>query len=360
MSESVKQITAAQAAPPVPAQDGDSGGGVAVAEFDQILPMACHIGHISPKVKNDGALTVEIWDKHIRVKRPCHVRYARPAIRGKVNGLSPRASRRLRWAIENTPDLIAPGALFICLTYPAEWPRDGRTVKRHLDVFGKRVRRFGGFFAWALEYQTRGAPHFHLLARFPDGWDIVRVREWVAPSWFEVVASGDEKHLHAGTSAEYVKNAECAGWYISHYLGKEYQKTVPDGVTLPGRMWGMIGIKTPKPKALHFYKDSREGIELVRNIRRWASSDYAFRQRTRHLTLNERKSEARLIGDSDPYLRKMLLDFKNYTVTSIIKPENRKSWSPHDPGREKGFSVRNGTNMMRRCLDIMSKKDYIK
>jgi len=153
----------------------------------------------------------------------------------------------------------------------------------------------------------------------------------------------DDKHLRAGTSAEWVNNSESAGWYISHYLGKEYQKTVPEGVTLPGRMWGMIGIKTPKPQVLRFTEDSRGCIELVKLTRRWAASDFAFRQRTRFCTVKERMSDAEQFRFSNPDLADALLDFRNVKVTTEVRPDNRKSWSPRDPGREKGFPVRNAT-----------------
>lgn len=331
----------AQAAHDAPAHDGGVTGGAVAAG-----PMACHIGHNSPRDPKDGHLTVEVWANGIKVKRPSHVTPSEyQPLRGKVNGLSPRASRRLRWAIENTPPLIDRDALFICLTYPAEWPRDGREVKRHLDTLGKRARRVGALFAWALEYQTRGAPHFHLLARFPKDWDVVRVRLWLAQNWFEVVGSGDEKHLHAGTSAELVNVPERASFYISHYLGKEYQKTPPSGVTLPGRMWGMIGCKPTEPEIYRFHEGSREGIELVRNVRRWAASDHAFRQRTRYLSATERKAEAKYFRRIDPDLAAALLDFRDCHWTAEVRPENRKRWSPHDPGREKGFSVRNAAKI---------------
>jgi hypothetical protein len=260
----------------------------------------------------------------------------------------------MRWDIENTPELSTKSALFICLTYPSEWPRDGRKVKRDLDTFGKRARRVGACFAWALEYQTRGAPHFHLLARFPEGWDVRRVREWVAVNWFEVVGSGDEKHLAAGTRVELVNVPECAGWYISHYLGKEYQKTPPPDVTLPGRMWGMIGCKPPKPQVLRFPEGSRDGINIVRLIRRWATSDHAFRQRIRFLPAAERKSFAKSVRQTDPDIASALLDFRNCPVTAEVPPERRKRWSPHDPGREKGFSVRNAAKIARQLLEITS------
>ena len=353
------QKTAAQAAPEAPAQDGGTRGGDAAATdaaepISHNGPMACHIGHIRPQPQGDGCVTVEIFANHVRIKRPCHAVPARPTLRGKVNGLSARAGRRLRWAIENTPELIAPGASFVCLTYPEDFPKDGRQVKRDLAAFGKRCRREGISFAWALEYQTRGAPHFHLLARFPEAWDIVRIRGWVALSWFEVVGSGDEKHLRAGTSAEIVYNAECAGWYISHYLGKEYQKIPPEGVTLPGRMWGMIGCRPTKPEVLRFPEGSKVSVDLVRLIRRWASSDFAFRQRVRFLPAAERKSLAKSMRLTDPDIASALLDFRNCPVTAEVPPEDRKSWSPHDPGREKGFSVRNAAKVARQLLEITS------
>lgn len=337
------------AVPPVPVPQFTAGTETGAAGAQD--PMACHIGHITPH-RDKKYVTVEVWHNHVRVKRMSSVVDPRPKHRGKVNGLSSRAGRRLRWSIENTPELMAPGALFICLTYPSEWPHDGRLVKRHLDTFGKRCRRVGAAFAWALEYQTRGAPHFHLIGRFPDTWNIKQARQWVAEGWYEIVGSGDEKHLRAGTSVEEVNASALAGWYLSRYVGKKDQKTVPPGVTFPGRMWGMVGCKPPKPKIIRFEEGNRDGIDIIRGIRRSASSDFAFRQRNRYMSRAERIFEARWVGDSDPKLRKMILDFKNVVGTTEVRPENRKSWSPRDAGREKGFSVRNAARVARLLVDV--------
>mgnify|MGYP001162889693 FL=1 len=332
---------AAQADTHAPASGGRCGGA------DAARPMACHIGHISPQVNQDGCMRVEIWDKDVRIKRPCHVVNARPSVRGKVKGMSCRSRLRLRWAVDNTPELRSPKTFFVCLTYPAEWPKDGRIVKRHLDNFGKRCVRVNGFFAWVLEYQTRGAPHFHLLARFPDDWDIAKVREWVAVSWFEIVGSGDGKHLRAGTSVELVKNSDGAGWYLSRYLGKEYQKQPPEDVLLPGRMWGMKGIKPPEPKVMAYKAGSKDGIKLARLIRRWAASDFAFRQRQHVWTKAERMREAKMVKSVCPGFYNALVSFGETQIISEVKPEKRKSWSPRDSGREKGFSVRNAAKVAR-------------
>ena len=147
---------------------------------------------------------------------------------------------------------------------------------------------------------------------------------------------------------------DCAGWYLSRYLGKEYQKQPPEDVLLPGRMWGMKGIKTPKPKVLAFKAGARDGIQLARLIRRWAASDYAFRQREHVWTKAERIKEARFIKDEYRDIYYDLISFRKLKITSEVKPENRKSWSPNDPGREKGFSVRNAAEVSRQlCLKAL-------
>lgn len=368
----IKTISRDSAVPAV--TSAPACGGMCDGSAPAERPMVYHIGHISPEIDKtghtekgvkvvfpakDGELTVEVWNKHVKIKRPSHVVYGKRSPRGKVNGLSFRASYRLKWAIENTPEFCTKEALFICLTYPLIWPEDGREVKRHLDVFGKRCRRIGVFFAWALEYQSRGAPHFHLIARFPDDWTLKKVREWIALNWYEVVGSGDKKHFRAGTSAEWVRNPDCVGWYVSNYLGKQYQKKPPEGVNLPGRMWGMIGIKPPKPQIKYFKEGSQEGIKLVRLIRRWATSDHAFRQRTKKMPIEDRIDAAEYLSSINPELSKKLRDFHNVNFTSLVKPKDRKSWSPRDAGREKGFSVRNAAGIAKQLIEMKISLDEI-
>lgn len=336
--------------------------------------MVYHIGHISPleddsgnenqsygrkaRFIEDGNMVIEIWSNHVKIKRQSSVVQA-SAKRGEVLGFSSKASRRFRWAIENTPQLLSEGALFVSLTYPSVYPKDGREVKRHLDTFGKRCTRAKAFFAWVLEYQSRGAPHFHLLARFPDEWKLPQIREWVALNWFEVVASGDEKHLQAGTSVEVARNRNGVGFYLSGYLGKESQKTIPEDVTLPGRMWGMIGCRPPKPKVLVFRAGDSAGIRLARLIRRWASSDYAARQRIRYLSNKEKRADASWLKESDPYFARLLRN-KPWLVKGYVdvKPEDRKSWGPKDAGRDKGFSVRNSAKVARE-LEIFVRQNFM-
>ncbi len=133
-------------------------------------------------------------------------------------------------------------AVFGAMTYPKEFPYSDDVFKAHLDSFGKRFLRAypaAGFF-WKLEFQKRGAPHFHILAFgvAKSSLELLRFREWLAKNWFEVVGSGDQKHLHAGTSAELLRSQFAMMRYCAGYVSKNDQTLV--GRTV-GRYWGIVG-----------------------------------------------------------------------------------------------------------------------
>ncbi len=176
-------------------------------------------------------------------------------IRHQVSDFSKSSQRRLLQTLLAVEwgEMAADGLLWIGLTYPGESrciPEDGGTAKRHLRAFGLRWnRRFGKAVGlWKMEFQRRGAPHFHLLLSMPTGIEIEAMREWVARSWWEVVGSEDPDHLQAGTSAAVWDDAGIPIGYISGYsrsdpTAKAYQHIVPDGFEKPGRWWGCWNIK---------------------------------------------------------------------------------------------------------------------
>jgi len=128
----------------------------------------------------------------------------------------------------------SPPPIFVTLTYPSDYSSDFRVWKRHLDNFCRRLLRKWPQAAiiWRLEFQERGAPHFHLLV---FGVDYIPFN-WVARAWYEVVGSGDDKHLRAGTRVEKIRSWRAAFAYASKYLAKE---DVTEQRT--GRIWGVYG-----------------------------------------------------------------------------------------------------------------------
>jgi hypothetical protein len=174
------------------------------------------------------------------------------SIRNKISVFSPRSRRRILEKINQiNKTKIFGSIIFSTLTYPRIFPTSHTRVKRDLDSFFKRIdRTFEGVFAiWRLEYQVeggtkRGAPHFHLLLFFRNTKisqeRIQHIRKWFAQNWFEVVNSGDIKHLHAGTQVDFMKSWRGVTRYVSKYLAKVSQSGVPDIMQdLPGRFWGI-------------------------------------------------------------------------------------------------------------------------
>jgi hypothetical protein len=98
----------------------------------------------------------------------------------------------------NTAQLGCMG--FVTLTYHNNW--QGRDVKRDLDSYIKRIRRYFPEVAylWRLEPQRRGAPHFHVLLFFPQRQSkLSDVEEKkLSDSWHFVVDQGNIHHAKHG------------------------------------------------------------------------------------------------------------------------------------------------------------------
>jgi hypothetical protein len=134
-------------------------------------------------------------------------------------------------------DQVIRGMLFITLTYPGAWSRNARVWKRDLDAFGKRFRRQypRGAFVWKLEPQPRRkAPHYHLIV---VGLKFI-AKDWLSRAWYDVVASGDPKHLVAGTQVQLVQSHRGVLAYAAKYTAKRQE--LPADWREPGRWWGVV------------------------------------------------------------------------------------------------------------------------
>lgn len=125
----------------------------------------------------------------------------------------------------------------VTLTYPASWP-DVRASKEHLRVFARWLLRSSGATSvlWVLEWQARGAPHYHLLV--DAAW--IPCRD-VARAWHRATAG--LASVVAGTRTERLR---CGRLEIGSYMSKLVveitkmsQKQAPGVWT--GRYWGVYG-----------------------------------------------------------------------------------------------------------------------
>jgi len=177
----------------------------------------------------------------------------------------------------------------ITLTYPGDWlsvAPSAQSAKRHLQMFRKRFERAFGrplFGLWKMEFQRRGAPHFHLFAPIPIG---VQFNDWLSNTWSEVVdhpnPSEKEKHRLAGTGVDLAKgltaeNAQLISFYFSKHSSagngpKEYQNKPPEewqSQGTVGRYWGYWGLSIATRKII---LDRGKALFIARTLRRWQRS----------------------------------------------------------------------------------------
>ena len=227
--------------------------------------------------------------------------------RGVVRGFS-QASRRRMLELVATLDL--PGGCvgaFISLTYGTEYPCP-RCAKEDLRVFLRRVERYFGQWIddggrvrrvaviWRLEWQARGAPHFHVVAFCPFlGKDLVA--RWWSEIAGRALAEEQRASIEAhGTSVSAVYGRRGAFRYVAKYaakvsrLGPEHLAGDGDGSPVaapgrcgpcgldylsywdkPGRFWGVEGRK---------WLPVAEGHELVFPLGRWF---HKLRRTARHV-----------------------------------------------------------------------------
>ena len=223
------------------------------------------------KSTDDSLLTVMVYKRDIRIKFSSldSSRYisesekkARLARRSKIIKFSKRSAKRLRHVVRNSEDTWK---VFITLTYPENFPCDGRETKAHLNTFLQYLRRKGIKYVWVLEFQLRGAPHYHIIAS-----DYIPKDE-LSLCWYKIVGSRDEKHLRAGTGIDYIKSSGQLYGYLSNYVKKLEQKTPPEDFENVGRFWGasrnLLTFELYQ-KIGHYYKLSL----MIRLIRRWYTS----------------------------------------------------------------------------------------
>lgn len=145
----------------------------------------------------------------------------------------------------------------ITLTYGRLYPRSGAECKTDLNRwltwlrgYAKRERWADLAYLWVMEFQKRGAPHFHvLLTVTPEE----RLRRKFAYQWASAALKRYKHDLGEGYNDVWTKvyhvHSHEEQWqkekvkdglmhYLGSYLSKSYQKCVPKDFRDTGRWWG--------------------------------------------------------------------------------------------------------------------------
>lgn len=210
---------------------------------------------------------IELYRNDVVVSREGDPPIVSEPTRGKVTEFSKASRKRLAFVASNTD---VEFTTMITLTYPGQFPTEGTQVKRHLRNFLDWIRKDqqAPDYLWFLEFQARGAPHIHILLAFP--WPRTRaeirgLRHRVSATWYRIVASGDPRHLQAGTSVEKLRSRDGGARYAVKYAQKMRQKKVPEAYQDCGRFWGHS--RNVKPQARSSYRCTEDDIRGV--LDRW-------------------------------------------------------------------------------------------
>jgi hypothetical protein len=232
-----------------------------------------------------------------------------PSKRGSILGLSERSRQRFLFQAFNAScDWFA----YIVLTYPKEFPNDGKKVREHRRQFGQWLTRHGYKFMTFLEFQKRGAPHLNVII---DGW---LDKDLLSKTWFDVVGSGDPKHLLAGTRIEFCGTSERVQAYAAacYSAEKKKQKTVPDDYKEVGRFWtSSRGLVRPVKQAIGL--PDKEMLSKVRILRKYTESQIKPRrcQPMKDSKLRKRKVKRKCSA----WLHYNLQGFKSFNGGKVVE-----------------------------------------
>jgi hypothetical protein len=142
----------------------------------------------------------------------------------------------------------------LTLTYPKFYHNHGFVVKRHLRKvldYLPSLMGIGVQYFWFVEFQKRGAPHFHILVNFAPS---NKERAQMAFKWSDLVGGSQEDDVFfVHNSAEAwgkIRSKDGAKKYVMKYATKPEQKEVPPTFWNIGRFWGCsskVMSSIPKP-----------------------------------------------------------------------------------------------------------------
>lgn len=134
----------------------------------------------------------------------------------------------------------------LTLTFGNAYSMDGRITKKLLNRFLCWLRTLGQLeYCWFLEWQTRGAPHIHILLNWQHS---CRRHKQIALEWARLNQktlglddkdTGKIRAQHKRPEVwENVRSKDGAARYVVKYALKAYQKIAPKEYYNVGRFWG--------------------------------------------------------------------------------------------------------------------------
>lgn len=292
----------------------------------------------------DGARLIEL--KRKLGKKPDNLGKLKGDV---INGYSRESRNRfLKYLLSvNYNSMGAP--LFYTLTYPGEYSNDPRVWKRDLMTFIKRLNRLYGDMCgtWRLEPQKRGAPHFCGFLWGCKGLETMEGKKMFSRMWFEVVGSGDEKHLRAGTGIEKEEMILKRIYYQAKYQTKDEKGGVKQEFDYPvGRYWGIFNREKIVVRMIEFEIDKNLFFKVRRVIRKKIEKCVA---KNKHNEVIKGKSSGLWYALDDKTILKLLdLILTNEEREDKIYAEGKGKYKSSEYERNRIGNSYNGNDVIQR------------
>ena len=189
---------------------------------------------------------------------------------------------------------------------------------------------------WTVEFQLRGAPHFHVWMnkRFndcPEWEDNGGSESWrpLMKNWLRISKQeSDEEavkfNMHQAVYTDWDVHAGKA--YATKYASKMLQKGLPSGVERFGRWWGCsYDLKLAVDE-----RETREGDYIWRNGERYYSEPMQFRRQVKRFI--EKKFDYKFPRDKEGSLRSIRWEMKEEYVACCNRLADYYIPKLHAPG----------------------------
>jgi len=170
-----------------------------------------------------------------------------------IKEFSPRSRVRLLKLVSRLDISQEKYPVFITLTFAQKYPSP-QQAKEYMRLFVRKLNRRSSreiSAIWRLEFQERGAPHFHLIV---FGMDYIK-KEYVAKLWANTIGkkywdTSKDEPAYPFTRIEGVQQHRKLIYYVSKYVAKADPKPEGQGsacgfnsvlyMDAIGRFWGVI------------------------------------------------------------------------------------------------------------------------
>jgi hypothetical protein len=215
--------------------------------------------------KMDPFLKISVGASIVRLKLVMASKGGGGGVRGAITKFSRQSRKRM---IDTLHEYVFEEGVLVTMTYPGSYPTSAGVYKRHLQSFRKwlDVETVHAVAFWRLEFQDRGAAHFHV---FVTGVRYVDARA-ASKKWDEIIGAEKKEGGSNGVDVKPVRSGEGVrnvGAYVSKYISKDVSSDEGEKLNYPGRYWGVWNGAKKKNKVFAVSADSIERmLEAVGTI----------------------------------------------------------------------------------------------